>query len=92
MDQQELRLRPEPRQEPKQPIMGYASVAFGILGIFFSVWFVPFGFLCSVIALFLGQVVWAFLGLILAFIGVITSPTLLFAIGLGAVATWLGLS
>ena len=89
MNQTELRLRPQ--QEKKQPVMGYAAVAFGVLGIFISFWFTPFGFLCSVIALFLGQVVWAFLGLILAFIGVITSPILLATLGLGAIAAWLGL-
>lgn len=68
----------------KHPVMGYFAVGFGILGIFTHGWiFTPMGLLCSIIALFAGQVTWAVGGLFLSVIGLLTSPILLGLIGLG---------
>ncbi len=80
-----------PRPERK-PIMGWAAVGFGILGIFTKGYiFVPLGFLCSVLALFTGQAAWAFVGLLLAVAGLLTSPVLLALLGLGALAAYFGI-
>jgi hypothetical protein len=69
----------------KTPVMGYFAVGFGLLGIFtIGFIFVPLGLLCSVLALFMGQAVWGFIGLLLAIAGFITSPKLWVLVGMGA--------
>ena len=73
-------------QPEKKPVMGWAAVAFGFLGIFGSFVFVPVGLICSVLALFMGQAVWGFLGLLLTAVGILTSPIILGIIGLSAFA------
>lgn len=83
-------------QPANHPIMGYFAVGFGILGIFTHGWiFTPMGLLCSIIALFVGQVTWAVGGLFLSVIGLLTSPILWALIGLGffhkQIAAWLHL-
>lgn len=82
---------PGKEQPPRRhPVMGYCAVGFGILGIFTHGYvFTPLGLVCSIIALFIGQASWAFLGLLLAFIGIVTSPMLLAMLGLGFVAKYL---
>jgi len=73
----------------KKPVIGQFAVVFGFLGIFtFGFIFVPLGFICSLIALFSGQAMWGFLGLMLNVMGLITSPKLLFLLGMGAFAMW----
>lgn len=65
------------------PIIGGAAVVFGILGIFSMGYiFVPLALICSLIALFLGQMSWAFIGLLLTVAGLLTSPVLLAALGI----------
>lgn len=67
------------------PVMGWFAVGFGLLGIFtIGFVFVPLGLICSVLALFMGQAVWGFLGLLLAIAGFITSPKLWVIVGMGA--------
>ena len=45
--------------------MGAAAIALGLLGIFTKGYiFVPLAFICSLVALFLGHVFWAFVGLL----------------------------
>jgi len=73
----------------KQPMMGWAAVVLGIIGIPFSAFFTIIGLICSVIALFMGQISWAITGLFLAVIGIVTSPILMGLIGIGAIASWL---
>ena len=69
----------------KTPVMGYCAVGFGLLGIFtFGFIFVPLGLICSVLALFMGQAVWGFIGILLAIAGFITSPKLWVIVGMGA--------
>ncbi|MBT3305704.1 MAG: hypothetical protein HN377_04405 [Alphaproteobacteria bacterium] len=64
-------------------MMGVASIAFGLLGIFsIGYVFVPLAFICSMISLFIGQMSWAFIGLLLAVAGLLTSPVLLAILGL----------
>ena len=47
------------------PFMGAAAIALGLLGIFTKGYiFVPLAFICSLVALFLGHVSWAFVGLL----------------------------
>lgn len=75
-----------PRQAPppSSPVLGYCAVGFGLLGIFGpTIIFSPLALICSVIALFVGQAVWALLGLMLVVAGVLTSPMLMGIIGLG---------
>jgi len=76
-------------QEEKKSVMGWAAVVLGILGIPFSAVFTVIGLICSVIALFIGQIGSGILGILLALVGIITSPLLLGLIGAGALATWL---
>jgi hypothetical protein len=65
-------------------MMGAAAIAMGILGIFTKGYiFVPLAFVCSVVALFQGYLSWAFVGLLLAVAGLLTSPILLALIGIG---------
>jgi len=65
------------------PIIGAAAVAFGILGIFSMGYiFVPLALICSIITLFLGQISWAFIGLLLTVAGLLTSPVLLGLLGI----------
>ncbi len=67
------------------PVMGWFAVGFGLLGIFtIGYIFVPLCLICSVIALFSRQVVWGFVGLMLAVAGLLTSPKLWLIIGMSA--------
>lgn len=94
----EIPLSLNPQNNPNQngssgpdqkPIMGWFAVAFGFLGIFtIGFIFVPLGLLCSVLALFFGQAVWGFIGLLLAIMGFVTSPKLWFLIGMAAFYQW----
>ncbi len=78
----------DPSRQPtpkNNPVMGKFAVGFGLLGVFtIGVVFVPIGLVCSLIALFSGQATWGFVGLMLAVMGLLTSPHLLLLIGLGA--------
>jgi len=77
------------KKPEKKPVLGWFAVVFGFLGIFtVGFIFVPLGFLCSILALFTGQAVWGFIGLLLNFMGLITSPKLLVLIGIGAFSMW----
>lgn len=92
MSEMKLSLNPSqngaPRPE-KQPVMGWFAVAFGFLGIFtIGVIFVPLGFIFSILAILFGQAIWGFIGLLLAAMGLITSPNLLLLIGMAAFAHW----
>jgi len=75
--------------EEKKPIMGWAAVILGVIGIPFSAVFTIIGLICSVIALFIGQIGWGITGILLALVGIVTSPLLMSLIGIGAIATWL---
>ncbi len=69
--------------------MGWFAVGFGFLGIFtFGFVFAPLGILCSIIALFMGQISWGFIGLILNIAGVLTSAILMPLIGLATFVVW----
>lgn len=99
MSDMQLNLNPQnnPNTEGNQnaenkPVMGWFAVAFGFLGIFtIGVVFVPLGLLCSILALFFGQIVWGFIGLLLAVMGFITSPQLWVVIGMAAFYQWFDL-
>lgn len=82
-----------PTAQAPRPVMGWIAVASGLLGIFVNgLVFVPIAFVCSVIALFMGQGMWAFLGFLTAFVGLMTSPFLLTVLGIGAAAAYFGWS
>ncbi|NQU56593.1 MAG: hypothetical protein HQ513_05105, partial [Rhodospirillales bacterium] len=50
--------------QPENPVVGWFAVGFGFLGIFINgPVFVPLTLICSVVALFMGQASWAFIGL-----------------------------
>jgi len=75
-----------------QPVIGYLAVICGVFAIFaWGIVFVPMGLAFSVAALIAGQGAWGFAGLVLSVIGLMTSPTLLALLGLGAVAAFFGL-
>lgn len=79
-------------QAESKPVMGWIAVACAILGIVsWGVVFVPLGFVCSIIALFMGQGMWAFIGLALSVVGLFSSPLLLGILGLGALAAYFGI-
>lgn len=72
--------------------LGLFGVGFGLAGIFtWGVVFVPLGFIFSVLALLFGQVMWGLFGLLLAMIGFATSPMLWVIVGLGWLASLLGM-
>lgn len=73
------------RAEEPTPLSGYMAVGFGLLGIFGPAFiFTPLGLLFSLIALLRGQGAWGFVGLLLTIGGILSSPVLMGAIGLGA--------
>ncbi len=75
-----------------QPVIGYLAVGCGLLGIFtWGLVFVPMGLAFSIAALIVGQAGWGFAGLMLAVGGLMTSPTLLTLLGLGALAAFFGI-
>ena len=73
------------------PVAGYFAVGFGLLGIFSVGYiFVPLALICSLIALFMGQFIWAVVGLLLTLAGLLTSPVLLGILGLTYLASHMG--
>mgnify|MGYP003679863749 FL=1 len=75
-----------------QPVIGYLAVICGVLAIFaWGIVFVPMGLAFSVAALIAGQGAWGFAGLVLSVIGLMSSPTLLALLGMGAVAAFFGI-
>ncbi len=79
-------------QAQSRPVMGWIAVACAVLGIVsWGVVFVPLGIVCSIIALFMGQGMWAFIGLALSVVGLLSSPLLLGVLGLGAMAAYFGI-
>lgn len=84
-----LRLTPE--RDPNRtgdpleqlPLVGLFAVVFGFLGIFtIGYVFVPLAFICSVLAMFLGQGIWGLMGILLSVAGFFSSPMLLGLVGL----------
>ncbi len=70
-------------------LIGLFALIFGFLGVFtYGVIFVPLGFLFSILSFFFGQTFLGFIGLFLTIIGLVTSPKLLFLIGIAAFAHW----
>ncbi len=88
-DDDKIQLSLQQVQEEKKPLMGWAAVILGVIGIPFSAVFTIIGLVCSVIALFIGQIGWGITGILLALLGIVTSPLLMSLIGIGAIATWL---
>jgi len=69
------------------PSAGPASFIFGVISIFYlSPIFVPLAVITGIVALFKKQFVWGVLALFCAVIGFLTSPILLAALGLTALA------
>ena len=64
-------------------MVGLFAVVFGFLGIFtIGYVFVPLAFICSVLAMFLGQGIWGLMGILLSVAGFFSSPMLLGLVGL----------
>ncbi len=70
----------------KSPVAGWCAVGFGLASIMAgpAIIFTPLGLIFSIIALFSGQAMWGFAGLLLAVGGVLTSPIIMGLIGFGA--------
>lgn len=65
--------------------LGIASFVLGLISIFFlSIVFAPLALLLGTIALFKKQFVWGGIGIVCAFIGLITSPIFLGILGASA--------
>lgn len=74
---------------PENPVIGWFAIGFGFLAIFVNgPIFVPLTLICSVVALFMRQISWAFIGLLLAVVGFLTSPVLLTLLGLGWIISY----
>ncbi len=74
---------------PENPVVGWFAVGFGFLGIFINgPVFVPLTLICSVVALFMRQASWAFIGLLLTVVGFMMSPVLLALVGLAWFSNW----
>ncbi len=79
------------RRQDDRPVMGWIAATFGVLSIFVNgVVFVPLSVVCSIIALFMGQGMWAFIGLALSMVGLISSLPLLTFLGIAAFASYIG--
>jgi len=66
---------------------GLVSFFLGVISIFYlSPVFVPLAIVVGIVALFKKQFLWGLLGIFCAFIGFLTSPILLAALGLTAIA------
>jgi len=77
-------------REDKPPLLGWFAVGFAVLGIIANWAFVPLGLALGIVALFAGQVGLGIAAVVLSAIGLLTSPTLLVMLGLGALGAWLG--
>lgn len=78
--------------EGNLPLLGLFAVGFGVLGIFtFAPIFAPLGLIFGIIALFIGQIGLGLGAIFLSIIAIVTSPTLMAVVGLGAFLAWLGL-
>jgi len=74
------------------PLLGLFAVGFGLLGIFtIGPVFVPLALVFGLVAIFAGQILLGLTAVVLALAGVLTSPTLMLVLGVGAFAAWLGI-
>jgi len=74
------------------PLLGLFAVGFGLLGIFtIAPVFVPLALVFGLVAIFAGQILLGLTAVVLALVGVVTSPTLMVVLGIGAFAAWLGI-
>mgnify|MGYP000167816213 FL=1 len=74
------------------PLLGLFAVGFGLLGIFtIGPVFVPLALVFGLVAIFMGQILLGLTAVVLALAGVLTSPTLILVLGVGAFAAWLGI-
>lgn len=74
------------------PLLGLFAVGFGLLGIFtIGPVFVPLALIFGLVAIFAGQILLGLTAVVLALAGVLTSPTLMLVLGVGALAAWLGI-
>lgn len=74
------------------PLLGLFAVGFALLSIFtLAPIFGPLGLILGIVALFVGQIGLGIGAIFLSVIGMITSPTLMTLLGLGAVLAWIGL-
>jgi len=82
----------QPRGDDGLPLLGLFAVGFGLLGIFtIGPVFVPLALIFGLIAIFAGQIMLGLTAVVLALIGVVSSPTLMLVLGIGAFAAWLGI-
>ncbi|MDH5188905.1 MAG: hypothetical protein OEW37_08115 [Rhodospirillaceae bacterium] len=74
------------------PIVGALGVLFGILAIFsWAIIFVPLALIMGVGALFTGRIGWGIGAIVLAVLGIITSPMIIMMLGLSAVLAYFGM-
>ncbi|HEY9080627.1 hypothetical protein [Magnetovibrio sp.] len=74
------------------PLLGLFAVGFGLLSIFtIGPVFVPLALIFGLVAIFAGQILLGLTAVVLSLIGVLTSPTLMVVLGIGAFAAWLGI-
>jgi len=74
------------------PLLGLFAIGFGLLSIFtIAPVFVPLALIFGLVAIFMGQIALGLTALVLSLVGVMTSPTLMLILGVGAFAAWLGI-
>lgn len=82
----------QPPREDCVPMMGLFAVGFSVLGIFtMAPIFAPFGLILGIVAVFMGQIALGITAILLAVVAVLTSPSIMALVGLGAFLAWLGL-
>ena len=79
-----------PGDEPK-PVVGWIAVGLGLIGLFMTIFAIPFSIAFSVAALFVGQTAWGIGGLVLSVLAIVTSPTIVALLGIGAFLAMFGL-
>lgn len=81
-----------PKPDAGMPIVGAIGVLFGVLAIFsWAIIFVPLALILGLVSLFSGRIGWGVSTIILAIIGIITSPMIIMMLGLGAVLAYFGM-
>lgn len=76
--------------EPK-PVVGWIAVGLGLVGLFMTIFAIPFSVAFSVAALVVGQTAWGIGGMVLSILAVVTSPTIVALLGIGAFLAMFGI-
>ena len=85
---------PAPASDKELPLLGLFAVGFGVLSILPFVpggfVFAPLSLILGLIALFAGHIGYGLAAVLLAMVGIVSSPVLMTLLGAAAFLSWLG--